>query len=393
MIKPVGMNRRDFLLSCALAGVGYSCAPVASHSTTRRVAASDRVRVAVIGLGRRGSAQMTACLQNPDAEIAALCDTNEDALRAAICGLTKAQNNKPLAYADFRRVLDRKDIDVVAVAAPSDWSAAMAIAACQAGKDVYMEQPCVRSLAEGRRLTDAARTADCLVQQGYDVTFLAAPELQAQLDGLGLGEVYRVTGWRRGYQVLPTKENNLRDAAGASGVGAWLLSEIDFARSMLGVGLPNHVATVGLIDERSNRLRHFSCQLRFGYTGERSKTIELSAQPAVGISGAQGIDSTSVLLVETARGDFTVRSDSTAAARSLARLVHWRNFIACVRTRQSDGLIAPLEEAKQACGLAYLVEVALRHRRGFSFDPAAEVAVEDAVINAYFRDQNLDRDV
>jgi predicted dehydrogenase len=264
----------------------------------------------------------------------------------------------------------------------------MAIAACQAGKDVYVEQPCVRSLAEGRRLTEAARTADRLVQQGPDVTFLAAPELQALLDGRGLGEVYRVTGWRRGYSVWPANENNARAAAGASDVSGWLLSEMDFARSMLGVGLPNHVAAVGLSDERFNSLPHFSCQLRFDHAGEQSKTIQLSAQPVVRVPGAQGIDSTSVLSVETARGDFTVRSDSTPAARNLAHLVHLRNFIACVQTRQSDGLIAPLEEARQACGLTYLVEVALSSRRGFSFDPTAEVAVEDAVINAYLCDQN-----
>ncbi len=385
MIKPAGMSRRDFLLSCALGGAGWAGAFIAGVSPTRRLPASDRIRAAVIGLGRRGGAQLTACLQTPAAEIAALCDVNEAALSVATRRLEGARNRAPLLCTDYRRVLDRQDIDVVVVATPPPWRTAISIAACQAGKDVYVEPPCISSLTESCRLAEAARTTNRLVQQGNDSAFLAASELRALFEGPGFGEIYQVKGWKRLHAAAPAKGN---DASPATRVSDWLLNELDFARCMLGVGLPDHVAVVGQFDEQIKRPRPFSCRLRFGQTAEQAQTIELSALPFTTAASAQGVTTTSVLSVQTARGDFSVRSDLTADTRNLARMVHWGNLVDCVRTRQPEGLIAPLDEIQQACELAYLVKAALQSRRSFSFDARAEPALNDMEINDYFREQH-----
>ena len=82
----------------------------------------------------------------------------------AIC--EKQRGHKPATTRDFRRVLDRKDVDAVVVATPDHWHALPTIMACQAGKDVYVEKPLATSIEEGRAMVDAARRYNRVVQMG-----------------------------------------------------------------------------------------------------------------------------------------------------------------------------------------------------------------------------------
>jgi predicted dehydrogenase len=98
---------------------------------------------------------------DPGCTLAAVCDVDQQRLAAA-----KHRIGKPDAYQDFRRILDRPDIDAVLIATPDHWHAAITVMACQAGKDVYCEKPLCRSLREGRKMVQAARRYARVVQMG-----------------------------------------------------------------------------------------------------------------------------------------------------------------------------------------------------------------------------------
>jgi predicted dehydrogenase len=122
--------------------------------------ANDRINVGLIGCGGRGHSVWERFLKNPDVNPVAVCDVYEPFL-------TRAAGERSLtAVKDFRRVLDRKDIDAVIVATPDHWHAIQTVLACEAGKDVYTEKPLSLTVREGRLMADAARKHKRIVQTG-----------------------------------------------------------------------------------------------------------------------------------------------------------------------------------------------------------------------------------
>ena len=122
--------------------------------------ASQRVVAALIGTGGRGMG-LLGINGDPRCSIAAVCDV--DLKRAAAA---KKRIGDCDSYQDFRRVLDRKDIDAVLIGTPDHWHAPITIMACQAGMDVYCEKPLCRTIDEGRKMVEAARRYDRVVQMG-----------------------------------------------------------------------------------------------------------------------------------------------------------------------------------------------------------------------------------
>jgi hypothetical protein len=134
------LTRRDFLKSTArtTAGLGTLSGMAFGTRSDRIFGANDRVRVAVCGLHGRGKDHLDAFSHVPGVEIAALCDVDENVLR-------KRQGevgSNPQIYIDVRKLLEDKSIDAISIATPNHWHALIAIWACQAGKDVYVEKPC-----------------------------------------------------------------------------------------------------------------------------------------------------------------------------------------------------------------------------------------------------------
>src|SRR5215472_8052653 len=127
--------------------------------------ANDRVRVAIVGLHGRGEDHIKGYSALKNVEIAALCDVDESVLRQRLAQLGKA-GVQPKTYGDIRKLLDDKSIDAVSIATPNHWHSLMAIWACQAGKDVYVEKPCSHNLWEGRQLVRAAEKYNRIVQHG-----------------------------------------------------------------------------------------------------------------------------------------------------------------------------------------------------------------------------------
>ena len=122
-----------------------------------QAAASERVRIAVIGLRNRGTDLARFFASNPGSQVAAVCDVDDAMFVKPVDAVRKIANTAPPIEKDFRRLLDDKTIDAVAIATPDHWHAMLTVLACQAGKDVYVEKPASHNVVEGRRMVEAAR--------------------------------------------------------------------------------------------------------------------------------------------------------------------------------------------------------------------------------------------
>jgi myo-inositol 2-dehydrogenase / D-chiro-inositol 1-dehydrogenase len=135
------VNRRVFLFGSAVAA--------ASAQTS-----AQSVGTAMIGLGGRGSYLLGGVMAQPSAKVLALCDIKPDRLDKAA---TAATRDNPATYADWRKIIDRKDVDAVFIASPPDLHSEMAVAALQTGKHVYCEKPIGITPEQVRAVVEAAR--------------------------------------------------------------------------------------------------------------------------------------------------------------------------------------------------------------------------------------------
>ncbi len=165
-MKPV--SRRNFLGQTAIAavGAGLTSGTVMAAEDEKKVSANDKISVALIGCGGQGGYDLKDFLRLPEIECLALCDVDKGHLEKVQKSVEEKQGKKPEGYGDFRKLLERKDIDVVIIGTPDHWHALTAIMACQAGKDVYVEKPLTVSIGEGRAMVKAARNNNRVVQMG-----------------------------------------------------------------------------------------------------------------------------------------------------------------------------------------------------------------------------------
>ncbi len=125
-------------------------------------AAQDDIRCAVIGFNGQGGSHIGRLGK----QIVALCDVDERVLNSKADDLDKKIKRKVERFTDYRKLLERNDIDAVSIAAPNHWHALLTIAAVQAGKHVYVEKPASHNLWEGRQMVAAARKYGKIVQLG-----------------------------------------------------------------------------------------------------------------------------------------------------------------------------------------------------------------------------------
>jgi predicted dehydrogenase len=166
------ISRRVFLenstkasaAAAVLAGLGAATDALAS--SRGQTPPSDKVRIALIGSGGQGKSDLNAFLRLAEVECPVVADVDEKHLADGLKLVADARGKAPEGVKDFRRILDRKDVDAVIVATPDHWHPLATIFACQAGKDVYVEKPLARSVEEGRAMITAARRYNRVVQVG-----------------------------------------------------------------------------------------------------------------------------------------------------------------------------------------------------------------------------------
>jgi predicted dehydrogenase len=157
------IDRRDFLKT---AGKAATLGAATLALGGKVLGANDRVRVAICGLRGRGNDHLKGFTHVPGTEIAAFCDVDDSILNLRLSEMEKLGLSKPKTYVDVRKLLEDKDIDAISIASPNHWHSLMAIWACQAGKDVYVEKPCSHNWFEGRQLVRAVKKYNRICQHG-----------------------------------------------------------------------------------------------------------------------------------------------------------------------------------------------------------------------------------
>jgi predicted dehydrogenase len=137
------------------------------RASSKTVAPSDRINVGVIGCNGQGFSDLSAFLENAEVECIALCDIDDSVLARRAGNVEKIRGKKPAnLYKDWRKIIDNKDIDVVIVGTPDHWHCIQMVAACEAGKDVFVEKPIGRTVEECNLMVKAAKKYNRVVQVG-----------------------------------------------------------------------------------------------------------------------------------------------------------------------------------------------------------------------------------
>ena len=150
------MERRNFIKGITVVSTGaVITAPIIQPTWAN--SPNESVNIAVTGIRSRGKDHIRALAKIPNVNIVAICDIDQRQLPEAAAFVEQQTGKKPGTETDFRKLIERKDIDAVSLATPNHWHALQTIWACQAGKDVYVEKPVSHIIAEGRKMVEAVR--------------------------------------------------------------------------------------------------------------------------------------------------------------------------------------------------------------------------------------------
>lgn len=418
------LTRRQFVQRSAVAaGVA------AGLSTARSYAANERIRLAFIGVANRGGQLIAATKPHTDAEIVAVCDV--DTPTADQCAEKLGGNID--RYSDYRRILERKDIDAVVIATPDHWHALQTVDACEAGKDVYIEKPLSMTVFEGRRMIEAARRNQRLVQVGLHRR--SGPLFYQLADYIAAGNVGKITmahcnrisnmapggigkeqpcdpppglDWdmwlgpraMRPYQpnITPYKFRWWKDYS--SQIGNWGIHYFDTLRWLLGEESPVAVTALGgkygVDDDRSIP---DTMQAVFEFASGRILTFtqtEASNNPMYAKNGEFELRGTQGTIYATDRffevvpergGQFQepaprmepLKVEHEGPRRDMTS-DHIRDFLDCIKTRNRPR--CDVEDGHLSSIFAHLGNIALETRSRIDWDPKAERITNNEAANA-----------
>lgn len=406
------VNRREFLGSSAAnaagvaAGVvGISGAVVAAEdSGILRTAAADDVLIGIVGLRTRGREIAEAVSSLPDARVAAICDVDERQLDEVAKLVAGASGHEPRRHADHRRLLDSGELDAIVIATPDHWHASMAVDACRAGKDVYVEVPLVHTPADGAAVVSAALEHGRIVQAGLQ--HRSGEHFQSAVDlvrGGGIGRVRMARAWATHERKsigrhretsapehvdYPTWLGPAPERAftanrfhhnwrwfwdyGSGELGNWGVHLLDVARWGLGVGLPTRItSTGGKLYFNDEQETPDTQTVNFDY-GHATIVWEHRQWSRRGIEGrSAGVafyGDRGTLVVDRSGWKVYDRKDAPRSDASDCLVPHLRNFVDCIRTRERP--VADAGVGHVSTTLCHLGNVAHRVGREIAFDPA-----------------------
>lgn len=212
-------SRRDFLKKAAIgtAGISLGAMSFPASSYARIVGANDRINFGVAGVHNRGKALIKSALASKNTSIGYICDVDSEVIPVATNLVKELSGNKAKVIEDFRKLVERKDIDAISIATPEHWHAPMAIMAAQAGKHVYVEKPCSHNPYEGEMLVKVQQDTGKIIQMGNQQRS-APTSIQAVKDikdGI-IGNAYYAKAWYsnsrgsigKGKKIAPPKTLN-----------------------------------------------------------------------------------------------------------------------------------------------------------------------------------------
>ena len=182
---------------------------------------SNKITVGCIGVGWQGGVNLRGFLNESQCQVVAVCDVDDAHLKKAIDTVNKHYGNQDCkGYKDFRELIARKDIDAVAISTPDHWHGLQAIAAANAGKDIFCEKPLSHTLGEGIAMVNAAQQNKVIWQTGSWQRSVASFRWAVQLVQNGyIGKVTRVeVGLPNGHQDFEKIGNDKPDGPVPEGV-------------------------------------------------------------------------------------------------------------------------------------------------------------------------------
>jgi predicted dehydrogenase len=418
------MDRRHFLGSAISAGALLHTA----------AAANDTVRVACVGVRGRGRDHIRAYNAMDKVEIAAVCDIDESVLNTRIGDIEKAKGKRPVAYTDFRKLLEDKSIDAVSIATPNHHHTLQTIWACQAGKDVYVEKPCSHDMFEARQIVAAAQKYGRIVQHGTQQrSSIGREAVQKMRDGL-LGDIYMARGLcfkrrdtigRKPVEPVPAGVHYdlwLGPAPvheftanrfhynwhwfwdyGNGDIGNQGVHQLDTARWGLGVRYPTKVSAMGghfMFDDDQETPNTLTANYEFD-AGGKKKSLVFEVRHWIS-NHEGGIDepkpgNTVGSIFYGSNGYLSIWDEDHSKYQSYIGREqapgpsgsgpgnNWANFIDAVRSRKSSDLNAPIEEGAVSTALIHLANISYRLGRTLHFDEKSYSCVGDAEATAMFR--------
>jgi predicted dehydrogenase len=427
----MSISRRDFVKDSTLTAIGTSLALSTGPLAKNVLGANDKIVVGVIGCGSQGRWDMRDFLRQPDVQIAGVCDVYDANLNEA----REMTDGKAATYKDFRKLLERKDVDAVIIATPDHWHAMPTIHACDAGKDVYVEKPLSHTIQEGRKMVDAARRNKRIVQMGTQQR--SGQHFQKAVDIVRsgkLGKVVFVRTWNYSNELpqgignppdtdpLPGLDwdmwlgpapyvrynrnrclGNFRwfwDYAGGK-ITDWGTHLIDVVHWAMDVEAPNTVyAAGGKYYIQDNRETPDNLEVTFEYPGFMMNYSNRIVNN-YGIDGhSYGIQfqgTLGTLFVDRAGFEFTpelqrVGDESAPPAEkpfkgegSPQHLPHVRNFLDCVKSRQAPA--SEVEIGHRSTTAALLGNISLKVKQKVVWDAKKEQIVGNAEADALLTKQ------
>jgi len=394
------LSRRTFLAASAGALAVPYFVPKSAFG------ANDKVVTGHIGLGGQGTGNMGGY-----ADIAAVCDVDKLRLDKVVKGMEE-KGTKVEGFGDYRKLLERKDIDAVVISTPDHWHAKTTIDACLAGKDVYCEKPLSLTIAEGRRMVEVARKQNRIVQTGSqqrsDVRFRTACELVrsgkiGKLEKVLVGipgsnfkgppvpdsdpppeldyEFWLGPAPQRPYNKLRVHYNFrfFWDYSGGqmTNFGAHHIDIAQWAMDMDNSGPLEVEGKAEFHPEKWYEVTN-TCRLNYKYANGATMIVGQGQKDIPG--GVTFVGSSGTIFVD--RGKITSTPDEIAKTPLEDKDVHLyesrghrQNFIDCIKSRKLP--ICDVEIGHRSATACHLGNIAARLGRKITWDPAAEKMIGD----------------
>ena len=413
MKKNMYESRRSFIKKTTFVTAAMS---VPGIIPAHAFGANDRINVAVIGINSRGKDHVEGMMKQQNVQVTTFADPDLNVAGERAKEFENKYGQKINIVQDLRKVFENKDINVVTIATPNHWHSLAAIWACQAGKDVYVEKPGSHNIFEGRKMVEAARKYDRIVQHGVQLRSSVAIREAIQLlrDGY-IGKVYMARGLvfrsradigNKPFEPVPAgldydlwtgpapKRPFTRNLVhynwhwhwdyGNGDVGNQGIHETDLCMWGLNVGLPTKITAMGgkfLWNDCKETPEVLSSIYHYP---EEDKIIQFEVRPWY----TNAEDGASVgNIFYGYKGYLVVRGydeyetflgpEKSPGKKRKEGGDHYKNFIDAVRAHDSSMLNGPVETAHLSSALAHLGNIAYRTGRVLTFNPGSESFVND----------------
>lgn len=386
------------------------------------LAANDRISLALIGARNQGKGVAQRSIA-AGARIPVICDIDDAIFANVAPQLAERQGSTPTHVKDYRRVLDDKSIDAVIIATPDHWHTHMAIAAMQAGKDVFVEKPLSQTIREGQLIRDAARKYNRIVQVG--TMRRSGPHFQEaarQVASGRLGKLCMIRAWMAQVResignppdstppptadynqwlgpapLRPFNENRFHYNwrffwdYGNSELGNQGVHMLDVA--LMGVqaafgmarSMPTRISSQGGIYWLRDAKEVPDTQTTTYDYGDFLLVWELQSfsrsHPIEGATAGTAFYGSDATLIVDGRGWKLFGKDGkVAASASAAPMTHEQNFLDCLRSRKLPN--ADVEIGRASTTLCHLGNISQKLRRDIHFDARTETFGADKEANA-----------